>query len=332
MKQRYWLFKRRGVYYVEDSETGEQKSLCTSDKREAERLRATKNEAAQQPLLGLTLAKAYLAAYDPKLIERTWDAVISEFSSRGKESTQLRRARAMKSRPFVLIRHRKLVETTADDLRAALQAGGVFANHFLRCMHNLALGLGWLPSPIIPPKLWPTPKTKPKRGISIEEHQLILRHEQNPERKAFYELLWEVGASQTDAAMLTAPNIDWGEKVLTYQRQKTGETASMTIGRTLAALLKRLPAEGFLFPRISQLLDKDRAAEFRRRCRLLGIEGVSLHSYRYAWAERAKRCGFPERFAQQALGHNSKAVHRAYARNAHVTVPALDEYERRVKK
>ena len=35
-------------------------------------------------------------------------------------------------------------------------------------------------------------------------------------------------------------------------------------------------------------------------------------AYRYAWAERAKVCGYPERFAQEALGHNSKAVHRAY--------------------
>jgi len=43
---------------------------------------------------------------------------------------------------------------------------------------------------------------------------------------------------------------------------------------------------------------------------------VTLHSYRYAWAERAKTCGYPERFAQEALGHNSKAVHRAYAKRA----------------
>jgi hypothetical protein len=28
---------------------------------------------------------------------------------------------------------------------------------------------------------------------------------------------------------------------------------------------------------------------------------------------------YPERFAQEALGHNSKAVHRAYARKAQVT-------------
>ena len=55
---------------------------------------------------------------------------------------------------------------------------------------------------------------------------------------------------------------------------------------------------------------------------------MSLHSYRYAWAERAKSCGYPERFTQEALGHNSKAVHRAYAKKAQVIVPSLEEYER----
>jgi integrase len=62
----------------------------------------------------------------------------------------------------------------------------------------------------------------------------------------------------------------------------------------------------------------------------LGIDGVSLHSYRYAWAERAKSCGYPERFAQEALGHNSVAVHRAYAKKAKVKIPSLEEYEKKI--
>ena len=33
----------------------------------------------------------------------------------------------------------------------------------------------------------------------------------------------------------------------------------------------------------------------------------------------------PERFAQAALGHGSKAVHRAYARGAELHVPSLEE-------
>jgi hypothetical protein len=38
----------------------------------------------------------------------------------------------------------------------------------------------------------------------------------------------------------------------------------------------------------------------------------------------------PERFAQEALGHNSVAVHRAYAKNAQVKVPSLEEYEKKI--
>lgn len=39
------------------------------------------------------------------------------------------------------------------------------------------------------------------------------------------------------------------------------------------------------------------------------------------------RTGYPERYAQMALGHTSKAVHRAYAKKAQVTLPPLEEYE-----
>jgi hypothetical protein len=33
---------------------------------------------------------------------------------------------------------------------------------------------------------------------------------------------------------------------------------------------------------------------------------------------------YRERSAQQALGHDSKAVHHAYSKHAEVTVPSLD--------
>jgi integrase len=72
-----------------------------------------------------------------------------------------------------------------------------------------------------------------------------------------------------------------------------------------------LPAEGLLLPYLAGVRSGDRATEFGQRCRQFGIKGVTLHSYRYAWAERAKTVGYPERFAMENLGHNSNAVHRA---------------------
>jgi integrase len=70
-----------------------------------------------------------------------------------------------------------------------------------------------------------------------------------------------------------------------------------------------------------------RSSEFCRRCRMLGIEGRSLHSYRYAWAQRARAAGMPEREAMNHLGHESRAVHAAYAGGAQVAVLPLEFYE-----
>jgi integrase len=144
-------------------------------------------------------------------------------------------------------------------------------------------------------------------------------------------LLYETGAAQTDAANLTAEDIDWRNGVLVYRRKKLGpfsEPCRLTIGRKLRVLLNTLPSSGDLFPNIKKTSPNHRSAEFSRRCRVAGLDGISLHSYRHAWAQRAKACGYPQRFAQEPLGHNSCAVHEAYAKGALVILPALEDYER----
>jgi integrase len=60
---------------------------------------------------------------------------------------------------------------------------------------------------------------------------------------------------------------------------------------------------------------------------MLGIEGRSLHSYRYAWAQRARVAGMPEREAMNHLGHESRAIHAAYAGGATVATLPLEFYE-----
>jgi len=121
--------------------------------------------------------------------------------------------------------------------------------------------------------------------------------------------------------------VDWDNKTIAFTRQKTGVPVILHLGAEALNTLKDLPSEGLLFPYLARVRAGDRSTEFHQRCVGLGIQGVSLHSYRYAWAERAKTCGYPERFAQEALGHNSVAVHRAYAKKAKVKIPSLEEYE-----
>ena len=200
---------------------------------------------------------------------------------------------------------------------------------FLRRIHNFALDMNWLPRSIIPKRQWPAVQFKEKRAITFDEHHAIVSHEKNPERQRFYELCWHLGGSQGDIACLKGEDVDWENHTISFTRKKTSVPVILHLGEEALNALKDLASEGFLFPYLSRVRAGDRATEFKQRCRGLGIEGVSLHSYRYAWAERAKACGYPERFAQEALGHNSAAVHRAYAKRAKMKLPSLEEYEKR---
>lgn len=278
-------------------------------------------------MLNLQIAKAYLAGSDPAIATRTWRAAVAALIETKAGENRERWERAIKDKAILPILDQVVVETNADLLLRALRTGTVSTNVFLRRLHNFCLDMSWLPWPVIPKRQWPVVRYKEKRAITLTEHLAILAREKNPERKAYYQLAWHLGASQSDIAGLHASDIDWETRTIAYTRKKTRQVAKVRIGEDVASILQTLPDQGPLFPYLITVRASDRGTEFKQRCRLLNITGVTLHSYRYAWAERAKTCGYPERFAQEALGHNSKAVHRAYARKASMELPPLEEYE-----
>jgi integrase len=333
MSQRYRLYKRKngGRYYIHDNVTGKQESLGTNDRATAFRLFHSRQEAEQQPAVNLQIARAYLAASDPQIATRDWQFVMDELVKLKKDQTQHRWKTAIKDKAFYLIRHLPLLETRPEHFLRVLELGKVSTNVYLRRIHNFALDMTWLPWPVLAKKRWPAVEFKEKRGITLAEHLAIVAREQNPERKAFYKLAWHLGASQSDLAFLEAENVDWDNHVISYQRMKTDTVAIMRFDEDMAEILRDLPSSGPLFPYLRTVRAGDRATEFKQRCAGLGIKGVSLHSYRYAWAERAKTAGYPERYAQVNLGHNSKAMTRAYSRKAEVEMPSLSEYERQQK-
>src|SRR5206468_6034025 len=135
--------------------------------------------------------------------------------------------------------------------------------HYLRRLHNLAVDLGWLPWPILAKRAWPKIRSQRKRAITAEEHGAVVSSEKNTERRAYYELLYETGAAQTDAANLTVNNIDWTNGILVYHRKKLGpdsEPARLTIGRKLKPLLQSLSRSGDLFPNIKRTSANHRSA------------------------------------------------------------------------
>ena len=343
MKQQFKLYRRKnGRYYAEDTTTGKQSSLGTCDKAEAHRLLHARNEAAYQPAFNKQMAKTYLAAGDPRVNTRTWQDVMGYLlqSKEGRsQKTRERYESAIKDPGFDSIRNLPLIHTTAETLYKVLRdSGKPCTNMFLHRFHSFALKLGWLAWPIIGYNQWPKLRFKERRGVTLEEHQLLVNAENNVERRAFLELLWHVGAAQFDLVNLKAEDVDWQARTISYNRQKTGRLCTLRFGHEVAEILKRLPTSGPLFPKHSTLSSADRATRFaerverlgiRKRSEEAGIPSICLHSYRYSWAERARAAGYPERYAQETLGHQSSTFARFYAKRAQVELPPLEQYEKR---
>lgn len=160
VKQKYRMCRRRnGRFYWQDKDSPRQGSLQTTDRREAEKLLNAMNESLRQPILNLSLARAYLAAHDPKMITRTWQEVMAEMATHGITTTQERCARAFASKAYNPIRSKPLVQSTAGELLAILHNNGNCVAHYLRRLHNLAVDLGWLAWPILPKGIFPTFKS-----------------------------------------------------------------------------------------------------------------------------------------------------------------------------
>jgi integrase len=343
MKQQYKLYRRsNGRYYAEDTTTGKQSSLGTRDKAEAHRLLHARNEAAYQPAFNKQMAKTYFAAGDPRANTRTWQDVMTYLlqSKEGRsQKTRERYESAIKDSGFDSIRNLPLIHTTAETLYQVLKdSGKPCTNMFLHRFHSFALKLGWLAWPIIGYNQWPKLRFKERRGVTLEEHQLLVSTEVNAERRAFLELLWHVGAAQFDLVNLKAEDVNWQARTITYNRQKTGRLCTLRFGDEVAEILKGLPARGPLFPKYATLSSADRATRFAERVERLGIKerstaagipSICLHSYRYSWAERARAAGYPERYAQETLGHQSSSFARFYSKRAAVELPPLEQYEKR---
>jgi integrase len=330
MKVRFRTVKRSdrdGGFYCKDTETGSRTSLETKDRKAAERLVQHKNEALKNPHINRKIGMAYMAAADPKLVTRIWDEVMADIILDKQGPTLHRWNTALKDPAFKHIRQKVVITTLADDFMMVLRTGTVSTNVYLRRLQNHCLDMGWLPVPILPRKKFPKIKHKEKRAITWDEHSRIIAREGNPERRDFYELCWHFGGSQSDVASLHAEDFDYARRGFSYDRMKTTNLSGCRIGPKAWEVILRRPRTGPLFPYLITVREADRATEFKQRCQGLGISGVTLHSYRYAWAERSADNAYPERYAQRVLGQNSKIVHRAYAKKAQKQLPSLEEYE-----
>jgi hypothetical protein len=115
MKNEFGLIKRPwGVYYLKNKTTGEQTSLKTHDRAEAERLLQAHNETKSQPHFNLALARVYINGADPKLITRTWQEVMEHIVAKKSDETRRRWEVAVLDKNFDCIRNLPVAETRPE--------------------------------------------------------------------------------------------------------------------------------------------------------------------------------------------------------------------------
>lgn len=100
-------------------------------------------------------------------------------------------------------------------------------------------------------------------------------------------------------------------------KTKTKETKSATMPDALVKLIKNadLPGNGYIFASSSQkghITTRAVDKHLRRSAELLGLEGVSLHSFRRSQATHLHQAGVPLRAIQRITGHASLATLERY--------------------
>jgi hypothetical protein len=166
-----------------------------------------------QIAFNLQKARVYLAAADPEVATRTWRKALTTLveAKRAGSANRHRWETFLKDKALKPLLDLVILESRAEQFMSVLTNGTVSTNVYLRRLQNFCIGMNWLPWPVLPHKLFPAVKHKSKRAITLEEHQKIIAREGNPERRAFYELLWHLGGAQSDIACLEAEHIDWND-------------------------------------------------------------------------------------------------------------------------
>jgi integrase len=243
-----------------------------------------------------------------EMLTRTWEDVMNDMSEAYRGSTLHRWQVVIKSQPFQELRKIQLLDTERTHFMSVLQhpKAGTSTQKWLRIMHNRALDLAWLLTPVMARRFWPKLNTKRAKAITFEQHMRLIDAVKEDEFRRYLQMLWEIGGSQTDTARLRRDNVDVFNRRLTYSRKKLESrgqgSVAIVIGDDLMKLFDELPQQGYLFPTLAKQGDGIRASRFRKIANRLGYTDIVLHGYRYAWAQRAKAYGMPLREAMALSG------------------------------
>ncbi len=131
-----------------------------------------------------------------------------------------------------------------------LNKGGVATSVYLASVQAMAIETGLISHPILPKRMWPKHQKRAKRSVTSDEH-CRLKLNSCEKWSAYLELLWQTGASQSDAAQFRIELADLKSKVITYRRLKTNTRAAQKVSDELAGILQSLAGErqrGYFIP------------------------------------------------------------------------------------
>lgn len=353
IKRPYKLWKRgdrEGVYYIKPKNGGPWKSTGSKDKDKAiewadAECGCDDNENAMHHK---KVAEAHLMKCNPEWVTNTWDAIAQRAINAPRQIGKVGKKRAStvitmtsywNGKRWDNIRHKRCIDTVAADFEKSLKGAGLGLIEFGQLLHNHATDHNLIPYPVMGKKCWPRAIRKNmSRALTEEDHRTLLKHIQDPQLAPFkrasernlpttpkqwrdewenwFWFLWWTGASNKDAANIRAEDIDWKANCIKFSRTKTSTKSTVAIGQSLRTLLKKLPTKGYLFPCLQNMTTSNRSRTFRILADWCGLEKVTLHGYRFGWAERAKETGMTTEDRMASLGHKTPQMAAHYDEGA----------------
>ena len=382
-------------YYVVDYSVKPNKwyALGTKDNDEAERTfrMITSKVHYSNSELGRHI-QIDIMKLDREVRERTWSDAFNAAIDQGQGKSTINTHTSSWNHAIVGgLKDELIVKTTRAMILDCYRSANSTTQKVIRMSYNYAQDEGWLlDSNLVPRNDWR--KYKKRTGghtaaIKEEDHFKIIdamehdlsnwnpatyrngRDEASKARwgmarrskdelleiKLWLEILWELGASNGDAAKLNTSSINWDTGHVIFKRQKwvgvkggVGEREREPIKFPMTqklkqilrplynAAMKRDGDADYLLPLIADKPSSNRKRvwdQYRiksgvsdmQKCYDGVARKITIHSYRYRMAEYLAELGYTERESQKLLGHQSVMVHRSYAKHADMAIPAPDE-------
>lgn len=143
--------------------------------------------------------------------------------------------------------------------------------------------------------------------VLTEDQLSDLFEEMEPHHRALFAICYYTSCRISEALQLTAEDLKGDRIIFRAATTKTKRTREVKVSAKLQSILQesRLPTDGYLFPgRLGGHLSRQAAdLALRRACEVMGLEGVSTHSFRRTGITRLYHAGVDLKTLQKRTGH-----------------------------